>query len=41
MIHQVSDWIKEINLGNERKNTDKKDKAYWAITHLDHAYAAE
>ena len=27
-VHQVSDWIKEINLGNKRKDTDKKDKAY-------------
>ena len=41
MVHQVSDWIKEINLGNERREADKKDKVYWAITHFDHAYAAE
>ena len=37
----MSDWIKEINLGNERRDTNKEDKAYWAITHLNHAYAAE
>ena len=35
----MSDWIEEINLGNERKKADKEDKAYWAATHLDHAYA--
>ena len=37
----MSDWIEEINLGNERKEADEKDKAYWAATHLDHAYAAK
>ena len=37
----MSDWIKEINLGNKRRETNKKDKAYWAATHLDHAYATE
>ena len=37
----MSDWIKEISLGNERREADEKDKAYWAATYLDHAYAAE
>ena len=37
----MSDWIEEINLGNERREADKKDKVYWAATYLDHAYAAE
>ena len=37
----MSDWIEEINLGNERKEADEEDKAYWVITYLDHAYAAE
>ena len=37
----MSDWIEEISLGNKRKEADEKDKAYWAITHLDHAYAAK
>ena len=37
----MSDWIKEINLGNKRRDADKKDKVYWAVTYLDHAYAAE
>ena len=40
-VHQVSNWIKEINLGNKRRNTDEEDKAYWAVIYLDHAYAAE
>ena len=37
----MSDWIEEINLGNKRRETDKEDKVYWAVTHLDHAYIAE
>ena len=37
----MSDWIEEINLGNERREADKEDKAYWAVTHLDYVYAAE
>ena len=41
MVHQVSDWIEEISLGNKRRETDEENKAYWAVTHLDHAYAAE
>ena len=41
MVHQVSDWIKKINLGNERREINEKDKAYWAATYLDHAYAVE
>ena len=40
-VHQVSDWIEEINLGNKRREADEEDKVYWAVTHLDHAYAAE
>ena len=40
-VHQVSDWIEEINLGNERREADEEDKAYWAATYLDHAYAVE
>ena len=27
-VHQVSDWIEEISLGNERRDTDEEDKAY-------------
>ena len=37
----MSDWIEEISLGNERRETDEEDKVYWAVTHHDHAYAAE
>ena len=37
----MSDWIEEINLGNKRRETDEEDKAYWAATHLNYAYAAE
>ena len=37
----MSDWIEEINLGNKRREADEEDKAYWAVTHLDYAYAAE
>ena len=37
----MSDWIEEINLGNKRRETNKENKAYWAVTHLDYAYAAE
>ena len=37
----MSDWIEEISLGNKRREADKEDKAYWAVTHLDHAYAVE
>ena len=37
----MSDWIKEINLRNEQRDTDEENKAYWAVTYLDHAYAAE
>ena len=40
-IHQVSDWVEEISLANARRVADEEDKAYWAATHLDHAYAAE
>ena len=40
-VHQVSDWIEEISLGNERREADEEDKVYWAATHLDHVYAAE
>ena len=37
----MSDWIKEINLGNKRRKADEENKAYWAVTHLDYTYAAE
>ena len=37
----MSDWIEEISLGNERREADEEDKAYWAATHLNHAYTAE
>ena len=27
-VHQVSDWIKGINLGNERRETGEENTAY-------------
>ena len=37
----MSDWIKEINLGNKRREAGEENKAYWAATHLNHAYTVE
>ena len=28
-------------MGNKRRDTDKENKVYWAVTHLDHAYTTE
>ena len=41
MVYWVFNWIKEISLGNKRREADKEDKVYWAVTYLNHVYTAE